>query len=99
MTNLSTSRLVGSLCAIAVLFAPGSVFAQDAHAHTEAQAHDTTAAAHSMDNMNMGPASDWRMEAMAKHMAYSSPRLLTTPDSVRAAYVINELRQAIAKYK
>ena len=41
---------------------------------------------------------DWKMTAMAKHMAYSSARPLTPADSTRAAYVVNELRQAIAKY-
>ena len=42
---------------------------------------------------------DWKMAAMAKHMAYSSTRPLTVQDSVRAAYVIKELRQAIVKYQ
>ena len=41
---------------------------------------------------------DWAMEAMARHMAYTTSRPLTPADSVRAAQVVNELRQAIAKY-
>ena len=50
------------------------------------------------DAMN-GMDADWKMAAMAKHMAYSSRRPLTVADSVRAAHVINELRQAIVKYQ
>jgi len=42
---------------------------------------------------------NWKMTAMAKHMAYSSTRPLTPADSIRSAYVINELRQAVAKYQ
>ena len=42
---------------------------------------------------------DWKMAAMSKHMAYTSSRPLTAADSARAAYVVNELRQAIAKYR
>ncbi|HUQ99757.1 MAG TPA: hypothetical protein VM166_09905 [Gemmatimonadaceae bacterium] len=36
--------------------------------------------------------------AMARHMAYSSGRPMTTADSVRASRIVNELRQAIARY-
>jgi hypothetical protein len=70
---------------------PGAASAQHAHDHS-----DTTA----MAGMEMGsPTGDWKMAAMAKHMAYSSARPLTAADSSRAAHVINELRQAIAKYQ
>ena len=71
--------------------------AQHSHSHS-----DTTAVQHDMSTRDMSDtnvnARDWRMEAMAKHMAYSSPRPVTAGDSIRAAHVINELRQAIAKY-
>ena len=46
-----------------------------------------------------GMDADWKMAAMAKHMAYTSSRPLTVADSVRAAHVVNELRQAIVKYR
>ena len=36
---------------------------------------------------------------MARHMAYSSSRPLTTADSARAAQVLHELRQAVARYQ
>src|ERR1044071_5734172 len=94
MINFRISRIIRSVCALEFLCAPSVVFAQHAHTHA-----DTSATAHTMSGMHMDAAPDWRMEAMAKHMAYSSPRPLTAADSVRAAYVINELRQAIAKYR
>jgi len=85
------SIMHGTLMAVSLAFAPAMLRAQNTHAHS-----DTT----SMAGMAMGSAADdWKMEAMAKHMAYSSPRPLTPADSVRAAQVINELRQAIAKYQ
>jgi hypothetical protein len=49
--------------------------------------------------MTMEAAGDWKTAAMAKHMAYSRTRPRTAQDSVRSAYIINELRQAIAKYR
>ena len=53
-----------------------------------------------MAGMDMGAGNDdWRMTAMAAHMAYSSPRPLTADDSVLSAKIINDLRQAIAKYQ
>jgi hypothetical protein len=79
---------------LVMMLAPTALFAQHSHAHS-----DTTAIAHDMGDMHMDAATDWKMEAMAKHMAYSSPRALTAADSVRASHVINELRQAIAKYQ
>ena len=82
-----------TLCALALLFAPSRVFAQHTHTHS-----DTAVTSHDMSAMTMN-AADWKMDAMAKHMAYSSPRPLTSADSIRAGQVINELRQAIAKYQ
>src|SRR4051812_800067 len=76
------------------LVASSRLSAQHSHEHS-----DTTHASHSaqgMDGMDMG--GDWRMAAMAKHMAYTSTRPLTSEDSIRATFVVNELRQAIAKY-
>lgn len=46
----------------------------------------------------MAASGDWKAAAMAKHMAYSPTRPLTIQDSVRSAQIINQLRQAIAKY-
>ena len=51
----------------------------------------STPASHAVD--------DWKKEAMARHMAYSSSRPLTSGDSARAARVIHELRQAVARYQ
>jgi hypothetical protein len=87
---LKTSATV-AMCA---LVASSRLSAQHTHEHS-----DTTHAVHGsqgMDGMDMG--GDWKMTAMAKHMAYTSTRPLTSQDSIRAARVINELRQAIAKY-
>src|SRR5256885_11136428 len=90
------SRVVSllRLSTLAMILAPGLAFAQHTHSHS-----DTTAMAHDMSNMRMDASGDWKTEAMAKHMAYSSPRPLIPADSVRAAHVINELRQAIVKYQ
>ena len=63
---------------------------------------DTAAHAHASNHaspMEMKAGADWKMAAMAKHMAYSRTRPRTPEDSVRAMHVINELRQAIAKYR
>jgi hypothetical protein len=87
-------RLTRGLCALTWVCVPNALFAQHDHSHA-----DPGASAHDMGTMNMDKSSDWAMEAMAKHMAYSSPRPLTAADSVRASQVINELRQAIAKYR
>ena len=74
----------------------GRAFAQQPHAHSDSAA----ATAHDMAGMEMsGDNDDWKMAAMARHMAYSSERPLSAADSVRSAGVINELRQAIAKYQ
>ena len=42
---------------------------------------------------------DWKSDAMERHMAYSATRPLTPADSSRANHVINELRQAVARYQ
>jgi hypothetical protein len=47
----------------------------------------------------MPAATDWKMAAMEKHMAYSAARPLVAGDSVRAMEIVNQLRQAIAKYQ
>ena len=83
---------------------PGYAFAQHSHEHsdttTTAKAVTAAHASHNMDDMDMGGAKDdWKMAAMAKHMAYSSLRPLTAADSIRSAQVISELRQAIARYQ
>jgi len=78
-----------------LMAASGRVSAQHSHSHS-----DTTAtASHTSANPMNGMGEDWKMTAIAKHMAYSSARPLTVQDSARAAYVINELRQAIVKYQ
>src|SRR5947208_10985790 len=74
----------------------GRASAQHSHAHSDSAA----ATAHDMAGMEMsGDKEDWKMAATARHMAYSSVRPLTAADSARSAGVINELRQAIAKYQ
>jgi hypothetical protein len=76
----------------------GRLYAQHSHDHMDpatAAANGSPTAAEPMAGM----AGDWKMTAMAKHMAYSSTRPLTVEDSVRAAHVTSELRQAIAKYQ
>jgi len=87
-------RFVHALGVVALLFSPDAMFAQHEHAGA-----DSTAMSHDMSTMNMDKPMGWAAEAMAKHMAYSSPRPLTAADSIRSAHVIDELRQAIAKYK
>ena len=97
---LRTSKLRLIAIATLVFAIPGRLYAQHSHSDTTSA---TSHAAHSstdMAGMEMSDASDdWKMTAMAKHMAYSSSRQLTAADSAKAAHVINELRQAIAKYQ
>ncbi len=96
--NLMRYGLIVSLLAVI----PGYAFAQHSHEHfdTAAKAAAASPASHSMEGMDMGGAKeDWKMAAMAKHMAYSSSRPLTPTDSIRAQEVVNELRQAIAKFQ
>jgi hypothetical protein len=76
----------------------GPLYAQHSHDHPDPAAPAAHGSPTSADPM-AGMAGDWRMAAMAKHMAYSGTKPLTVQDSVRAANVINELRQAIAKYQ
>jgi hypothetical protein len=77
----------------------GRALAQHSHSHSDTAA-TASSGAHDMAGMDMnGAKADWTMAAMAKHMAYSSTRPLTAADSIRSAQVINELRQAVAKYQ
>jgi hypothetical protein len=84
-----------------IFAAPGAVYAQQSHSHsdTAAVASHPSHGATDMGGMDMSGSNDWKMAAMAKHMAYSSRRPLTATDSIQSAHVINELRQAIAKYQ
>jgi len=81
----------------AALVAPANTaIAQHTHAHTDSAPMPNAKHTHSARSPETEP--DWKMTAMSKHMAYSSSRPLTPADSARAAHVVNELRQAIAKY-
>ncbi len=96
---MARSFIARSMLAATFLIAvSGRLSAQHSHGHSDTATtapHTSHASAHPMDGMG----EDWKMTAMAKHMAYSSPRPLSAADSVRAGHVINELRQAIAKYQ
>ena len=81
--------LTAAAMTVSLAIAPAMLRAQNGHVHP-----DTT-----MAGMVMGHGSDWKSTAMAKHMAYSSPRPLTAADSMRAARVVDTLRRAIAKYQ
>jgi len=85
-----------------VVAVSGRAFAQHSHSQSDTTVM-ATRASHDMGDMGdmdmSSPSGDWKMAAMAKHMAYSRSRPLTPADSIRAAQVINELRQAIAKYQ
>lgn len=85
---------------LVVLFFPAPAILEAQHNHEHS---DTIPGSRSqssdMAGMKMGMSSDWMMDAMARHMAYSRPRTLTPTDSARAAHVISELRQAIARYQ
>ena len=85
--------LRSTLLLVAPFLIANPASAQHSHDHSDSSAH------HSTIGVNVGVVTDWRSVAMAKHMAYSTARPLTQADSVRAANVINELRQAIAKYQ
>jgi hypothetical protein len=89
-TFFKRSAMIASL----LMGVSGQLSAQHSHGHT-----DPATAVPTATEPMAGMAGDWKMAAMAKHMAYSGTRPLTTQDSVRAAHVINELRQAIAKYQ
>ena len=77
----------------AVFTSANSAFAQ--HSHTGAE---STTVTHTHISTAPGAEPDWKMAAMARHMAYSSSRPLTKADSVRAAHVLTDLRQAIVRY-
>jgi hypothetical protein len=78
----------------ATLLAANTLSAQHTHSHDNSTA---SGPAHSHDTASLDK-SDWKSTAMARHMAYSSTRPMTAPDSVKAAQIVNELRQSIAKY-
>jgi hypothetical protein len=97
---LRTSKLRFIAIAMLVFAIPGRLYAQHSHSDTTSAASHAAHSSTDMAGMEMSGASDdWKMTAMAKHMAYSSSRPLTAADSVKAVHVINELRQAIAKYQ
>jgi hypothetical protein len=96
---MARSFIVQSMLATTFLIViSGRLSAQHSLSHSDTAATVAHASHTSGDPMS-GMGEDWKMTAMAKHMAYSSARPLTAADSVRAAHVINELRQAIAKYQ
>jgi hypothetical protein len=86
-----------SILVVAFLVATAPLLsAQHSHQHPVAT---TPAATGKMPAKTNAKAADWKAEAMARHMAYSATRPLTPADSVRASHVINELRQAVARYQ
>jgi len=78
-----------------VLVSAGQLSAQHTHDHPAPATPDTR----SPSPAKPAKTTDWKAEAMARHMAYSATRPLTPADSVRATQVINELRQAVARYQ
>jgi len=92
-----------ALALLLVSTSAGRVSAQHVHDHQMPAAPATTpktpASTPAAKPAAKPAASDWKQEAMARHMAYSSIRPLTPADSVRAAQVIHELRQAVVKYQ
>jgi hypothetical protein len=84
-----TIRATATVFALCILYSAPAL-AQHEHAHSDSSGTGTHA-------MAGGP--DWTMAAMEKHMAYSATRPLTAQDSVRAMQIVNELRQAIARYQ
>src|SRR4051812_28719206 len=88
------------LCKSALVVASAITISGRALAQHSTTRPDSAVKAHDMAGMDMGSGNDdWKMAAMASHMAYSSPRPLTAGDSVHAAEVVKDLRQAIAKYQ
>lgn len=75
---------------------PVSLSAQHTHDHAKAGPGAQPAAPASAAR---SAPRDWKKDAMARHMAYSSSRPLTAADSARATEVINELRQAVVRYQ
>lgn len=85
--------------ALGIAMTSGQLLAQHSHDHSDTAA-TASHSAHDMAEMGMSRVTnDWRVAAMASHMSYSSLRSMTAADSVRSAQVINDLRQAIAKYQ
>jgi len=83
-----------SVLAIALILAiSGRLSAQQVHDHAAPAGSASTAPT------KKSAVADWKTKAMASHMAYSASRPLTASDSARAAHVMNELRQAVAKYQ
>jgi hypothetical protein len=74
----------------------GPLSAQHTHDHSVAAANEQSASPASAKKSTLR---DWKMDAMARHMAYSASRPLSPADSIRADYVINELRQAVVRYQ
>jgi hypothetical protein len=89
---LKSASVASLLTALAV---PAAAQHSPEHHDTAATAHTSGSSAH----MDMNGEADWKTAAMAKHMAYSRTRPRTPDDSVRAMQIVNELRQAIAKYR
>jgi hypothetical protein len=87
-----------TLVAMFLFTVSGRLSAQHSHGHSDTAA-TTSHASNPPGKSASANNGDWMMTAMAKHMAYSSARPLTAADSIRAAHVINELRQAVAKYQ
>ncbi|HYS69541.1 MAG TPA: hypothetical protein VEM14_04820, partial [Gemmatimonadaceae bacterium] len=94
---LRTLLLRSTLAVSAIIAISGRAVAQHSHRHSDSAS--TMSMPHDTAGMDMSGSDDWRMAAMASHMAYSSPRRRTAGDSVRSAQIINELREAIAKYQ
>ena len=91
------ARLALALALVVVI--PTSLLAQHNHDHSTVGQSTQPAAPAAPAAPATPRADDWKKDAMARHMAYSSTRPLTPADSVRATEVINELRQAVARYQ
>jgi hypothetical protein len=85
-----------TLAAALILAIAGRLSAQHAHDHSAATANTQSGQAASTKKSAAG---DWKIDAMARHMAYSASRPVTAADSVRASHVISELRQAVVRYQ
>jgi hypothetical protein len=83
---------------VLTLVASGRLAGQHSTSHADT-AVAKSSSSQNMSGMDMPASYDWKAAAMAKHMAYSPTRPRTAQDSVRSAHIINELRQAIAKYR
>ena len=92
-----TLRQFGTICALAVSVSANAA-AQHEHNHVDSTASHSSMT-HASATASGHESMDWKMEAMERHMAYTTPRPLTAVDSVRATKVVVELRQAIAKYR